>query len=760
MLNLLEMSFAGGVLIAVICVVRLLGGRRLPAATFVILWYMAILRLLLPWKVAADTSIFALIPQTEATAVFSVATRPSPAQYTTNTADAAGAATPERTCAEDALSSGAQSTMEPVAMAAFAPDVWRILWLAGTALLGFRFAVSYAKWLRVFRESLPAEDPGVCAFLGEYPLRRRVFVRVSGVIRAPLTYGLFRPVILLPTNFRRMGTDDLKYVLLHEYVHIRRLDMLTKLLLTAVLCVHWFNPLVWLMYILANQDLELRCDEEVIFRSGLSHRPAYAKLLIQMEEQKDALSLFSGAGQGCLKGRITRIMKIRKRTAAAFAAAGIVAVSVGCAFATSPPETADAGTVNTAEVRNEVTLAQGTASEAEDSGEYQEVEWWTAQDYAAWLENEKAALQSLLGTHAWTEKDGSFIWTQEKIDEAIALYEETLRQIEAGYMVSKPMGDGSVLMQGSDRWTCGKDTILMDEYAPFGLSENGGELSYMGKKVRSFDDSVELEKETSASKVLYFDPEGTVNLQTVREPVQNADGSIDPFGFVTGLEEIPDETADELRIRHSGGRLGPFAEYTDEEVLPPFEATADFLKDYAPFGLRYELNVETDKFEMEWNGRPVHSLYDPYKEIWAAWSLNATNLGPDSVDLEAVYTDGKLTGLKEAAASTVVEAEVIHQETSEDFAVAFGSAHSPGRTLPEIFETYSKYGLTFEETALDGAIRYNLFLNGKPVNHFSDERPDGGTFTFDSAVQHKDGLSAKTRYGESGILTGIDSKQG
>lgn len=75
------------------------------------------------------------------------------------------------------------------------------------------------------------------------------------------------------------------------------------------------------------------------------------------------------------------------------------------------------------------------------------VEWWTYDEYKAWLENEKVQLQGLLGEEAWTSGDGSFIWTQEKIDETIALYESILEDIQNGVMYSKAVdGQDDVMM--------------------------------------------------------------------------------------------------------------------------------------------------------------------------------------------------------------------------------------------------------------------------------------------------------------------------
>ncbi|RAZ18687.1 peptidase M56, partial [Klebsiella oxytoca] len=70
----------------------------------------------------------------------------------------------------------------------------------------------------------------------------------------PLTYGIIHPVILLPKSTDWTDTERLNYVLEHELAHIRHFDAAAKLALTAAVCVHWFNPLVWLMLSLANRD--------------------------------------------------------------------------------------------------------------------------------------------------------------------------------------------------------------------------------------------------------------------------------------------------------------------------------------------------------------------------------------------------------------------------------------------------------------------------------------------------------------------------
>ena len=92
----------------------------------------------------------------------------------------------------------------------------------------------------------------------------------SDRIASPLTFGVLHPVILMPKGTDWKDGRTLQYVLEHEFVHILRFDTLSKLLLIGAVCVHWFNPMVWVLYILANRDLELSCNETVVRRFAIT----------------------------------------------------------------------------------------------------------------------------------------------------------------------------------------------------------------------------------------------------------------------------------------------------------------------------------------------------------------------------------------------------------------------------------------------------------------------------------------------------------
>ena len=337
-MNLLELTLQGGVLIGAILLLRLLGRYRLPGWTFRVLWGIALARLLIPvalpfpWNVYAGLERLADVGRTAQTvpSVQTPAEIPAPSQ---------GGGIPE----VPALPMEPGQIPVPEAAPAAVEIPWlTILYLAGAAVLALLFLVSYRRGVRVFRTALPLTHPAVNQWRRKIPALRGVPIRRCDRIRSPLTYGLIRPVVLLPKGVD-CDQEEVGYILLHEGTHIRHGDAWWKLFLAAALCVHWFNPLVWCMYVWANRDLERCCDESVVRRCGLEARSEYALTLLKWEERRSGLlPLCSNFGTPILKERVVFIMKLKKQSAAAVALTLALVMGTTVAFATGPaPETAE-----------------------------------------------------------------------------------------------------------------------------------------------------------------------------------------------------------------------------------------------------------------------------------------------------------------------------------------------------------------------------------------------------------------------------------
>ena len=183
---------------------------------------------------------------------------------------------------------------------------------------------------------MPVENDFIKNWLNTHQQKRPISIRQSSRFSAPLTYGVFRPVILMPISTDWENTNGLQYVLAHEYVHIRRFDSITKLVLIAALCVHWFNPFVWVMYVLANRDIELSCDEAVVRLFGETTKAAYARTLIGMEETRSSFApLCNNFSKNAIEERITAIMKIKKTSLFTLLLAVILVAGFTTALATS-----------------------------------------------------------------------------------------------------------------------------------------------------------------------------------------------------------------------------------------------------------------------------------------------------------------------------------------------------------------------------------------------------------------------------------------
>ncbi len=151
-----------------------------------------------------------------------------------------------------------------------------------------------------------------------------------------MTYGVLHPVILMPKQTDWKNINQLRYIFSHEYVHIYRFDTIAKLIAAYALCIHWFNPLVWVMYILFNRDIELACDESVIRQFGDKSKSAYSLMLISMEAKKSGLSpLCNNFSKNAIEERITAIMNTKRTTIITLLSACLIVLVTVSLFATS-----------------------------------------------------------------------------------------------------------------------------------------------------------------------------------------------------------------------------------------------------------------------------------------------------------------------------------------------------------------------------------------------------------------------------------------
>ena len=309
MRGVLAAALGGSVLIVLVLALRLALQSRLPRRLFPALWCVAAVRLLLPLEIPTHLSVWNLLQKSPAVGTMAAFADALPFPALTS-------------AAEQAAQSGA-AQISPILL----------IWLDGAALLGLYFVVGYVCMTRTFRASNASQIP--CAALAaQFHLTRAPRICVTQSRRAPLTFGILRPVILLPDDLPA-GSERFQLVLAHELAHIRRRDCLRKHLLTLCLCVYWWHPLVWVMVVLANRDMELACDEAVLCALGTDVKKVYALTLLDMAQRKTRPSpLCSGFVRGGAETRIRAILRFRRAPAWAGVCAAVVFLALGCALTT------------------------------------------------------------------------------------------------------------------------------------------------------------------------------------------------------------------------------------------------------------------------------------------------------------------------------------------------------------------------------------------------------------------------------------------
>ncbi|MDE7219888.1 MAG: peptidoglycan DD-metalloendopeptidase family protein [Oscillospiraceae bacterium] len=716
-----QASLSAAVMILAVMILRLRFQDRTPRRAFCLLWDLVLVRLLMPVDIPSPVSIRRWLPELATAPATVHAVHPQAVSLMDGTALV-------REVYVTPLAEDAACTLSSSLPALPRPDwnaVLLCLWLGAALLLAGGFLWSHLRSRRIYASSLPCRDGFVLDWLAAHPLRRPVQARVSDRVAAPLTYGVLYPVILLPSGMDWRDRETLSCVLAHEHTHIRRFDPLRKVFLAAALCLHWFNPMAWAMYVLANRDMELSCDEAVL-RSG-ADRERYALALLNLEERRGRWSPSGSHFSGhALEERIKAIMKRKHISITALIAVLVVMSITTTVFASAAPEDApselprqDQNAPVTAYVETEkddsvMMMSNGENGEklySVDNGrtwmseeryhaEYGswgddwQVEWWTYEEYKAWLEQEKKDLQEVIGSKGWTPSTGWFTWDQEKVDETIAMYEGILEDIKNGALYSKTIIDrnGNEVedaMLGSDAplemviastfdesnmVSVAPKTLdeaaLLEELKAFGIGGNANLMTYNGQLIRTFVDGAPVGDSGYSVQYVYTNPDGVVDVHTLRSVIYNPDGSYDTMGDLIGVAAKGDAGFDQVLIEAAA-----FNGNGTPQVTASNDAGAD-----------------------------------PYENQNSAAPANG---------IEATTAEG----------------------TGEH-----------GKSFEEIFARYEEYGLTYlpRESGM-GA----LIFNGQPVRSFADLKPDGGAFSYADSYAGEDGLTVYAQYDQDGKLMGL-----
>lgn len=260
----------------------------------------------------------------------------------------AAAVTQALTGAQARLTQAAQASDEPAAADKAAP-VWPQaltgIWLAGAAGLAlYGIAADRRLHRQVALAYRATAEDGTVYYTGD-------------CVTTPFVAGLVRPRIYLPTG---LTATQRRHILLHEQAHLRRRDNWVRPLFYLSLCLHWFNPLIWLACRQMVLDMESACDEAALRRLGEDARPAYCQSLFQFALRGSSLVSPLAFGESSTKARIRRILTHRRPRLAVVLGCGVLALAVaaGCLLRPVAAAAPDTGSP----------FSTGTGAAAPDSG--------------------------------------------------------------------------------------------------------------------------------------------------------------------------------------------------------------------------------------------------------------------------------------------------------------------------------------------------------------------------------------------------------
>ena len=371
-LKILDMSRGASLIIVIVVVSRILL-KRFPKYIPYMLWSAVLFRLLCPFTPEAAFGIFPDVrpaydePAAERDPVLNAETGGFVISYTgqeTMNTPKTVRRIPERSDTD----SGQAVEISWQERFVF---IGKYVWAAG---MGFLLLYAVIAALRLHRKTAEA-----------IRFKDNIYILYEPV--PPFVMGIVKPRIYLPGD---LSEKEQAYIILHEQFHIRRFDHIVKLAAFAALCIHWFNPLVWIAFLLSCRDMEMSCDEAVIKKLGVKIRADYSASLLAVSAKRGLIRwLPVGFGEGDVKGRIRNLAafrKTKKGIAAVLAVcAGIFILCLATAHKTAVPDAEDPAVKTPAVEDDETPDEPGASEKAEEAAEpvSEKVSLNIAEHYAA-----------------------------------------------------------------------------------------------------------------------------------------------------------------------------------------------------------------------------------------------------------------------------------------------------------------------------------------------------------------------------------------
>lgn len=325
-LSILNMSLVSAMLILALLILRPVL-RKAPKAFLCALWGLVGLRLVCPFTFE---SVLSLIPTANPVTKEVIMSQVTPEVVT-------GTEKVTKTIITNTLASPAGASINPLQAISL---VAAFIWAVGVAVM---LIISLVSFLRLKKNLSASLTTGDGVFINDH-------------IASPFVLGIFKPRIYIPSNLTEYEKG---FVIAHENAHIKRRDYLFKPIGYIILSLHWFNPLVWVAYILLCRDIESACDERVIKNMNDEDKKAYSAVLLSLSLPSKKIRACPVAfGESGVKQRVKSVATYKKPALWVCAVAAVLAAVICVGFMTNPVAEAKAEAVN------DYTTAEECISEA------------------------------------------------------------------------------------------------------------------------------------------------------------------------------------------------------------------------------------------------------------------------------------------------------------------------------------------------------------------------------------------------------------
>ena len=590
----LSMSFSGSLLILALLFGKQFLKNKISRQWQYYIWLVVVLRLLLPF--GTEVSLMGKAYQAVDQAISQTAPLPPQQQPPlnapeSNLAPAVGAEHHNETVSSPADDVTTAHPLQDIGVLLI-NQIW-LVWLVAALGLLIRKITIYQGFMRYINAGLtPVSDierlDELSIVAEQSGIKKPIELCVNPLVSSPLLIGFFRPCIVLPSA--DIPEKDFRYIILHELTHYKRRDMFYKWLVQITVCLHWFNPLVYLMSREVTRACEFSCDEAVLAKMGCSHAQDYGKTLLnamaaigRYKENLGAVTL--SENKQLLKERLGAIMKFEKKSKAIRLLTGMLTLCIifsaafigiySTAAAADVPDSINAGNSLEMETKEAGVSIEDNSTEIDryyKAGSLPLFEitfsrldentqkMWLEQLYAdgdnsffsvavRWLDT-SSALFAGFAEKAYADEEMAFF----------SILTDCMDEAELELWLDRALEDGNRAFQSIlfDKLNRGEEFDELKEkwaeaqtaeYQAVGVTMDGKDYYYQGQLVNIFLDI----RPNKSFYTLNMNPKGTVNIKIVRD-VENK---------ITGVSYMTETEVIELL-----GNMDDPDNKTDVEIAP------------------------------------------------------------------------------------------------------------------------------------------------------------------------------------------------